>query len=149
MEWLKSVLPKVSEKMGQIIYNKSDLKELKQHFDTYFLQLFCNLPNIQDKRLDFALNKILHSQGNLIVKDLDVGLSTRQLRRLFEFYLGDSPKAFSKVVRFQNILKSVHLHDALSEKSFFYDFGYYDQSHFIKDFKTFYGLRPKTALKGN
>lgn len=148
IEELSSVLPKLSKQIGQIIYNNPDLKVLKKSLDCYFLKLFCNLSNNRDKRLYSAVNIILNSHGNLATERyLDVGLSTRQLRRLFEFYIGDSPKVFSKVVRFQNLLNIKPSNGILRKNKLFYDFGYYDQAHFIKDFKAYYGLSPTVAFK--
>ena len=86
---------------------------------------------------------ILKSKGSIIIeKDLNDGISSRHLQRLFNFYIGDTAKSFCRIVRFQNLLKidpSVKL--IKSEKSY-YDFGYYDQTHFIKEFKLFYGKTP-------
>jgi hypothetical protein len=148
VEELRLVLPKISQQIGHIIYNNSILKELKDSFDSYFLKLFSKLSNNHDKRLQSAVNVILNSQGNLAIeKDLDVGLSTRQLRRLFEFYLGDTPKVFSKVVRFQSLLNAKPSLETLRKNKLFFNYGYYDQAHFIKDFKTFYGLSPTIAFK--
>jgi AraC-like DNA-binding protein len=148
VEELRTVLPKVSEQIGHIVYNNPVLKVLKESLDCYFLKLFCNLSNNHDKRLHSAVNIILNSHGNLATeRDLDVGLSPRQLRRLFEFYLGAGPKVFSKVVRFQSLLNVNPSNGILRKNKLFYDFGYYDQAHFIKDFKAFYGLSPTIAFK--
>jgi hypothetical protein len=147
VEPLECVLPKVSVHIGNIVHESPLLKELKESFDCYFLKLFSNLSGNTDKRLCSALVAILTSKGNLAVeKDLNVGLSSRQLRRLFEFYLGDTPKAFSKVVRFQSMLRAKPTLETMRKNKIFYDFGYFDQAHFIKDFKTFYGLPPTAAL---
>jgi hypothetical protein len=147
VELLELVLPKVSGHIEYIVKKSHLLIELKESFDSYFLKLFSNLSNNTDKRLFAALVTIFSSNGNLAVeKDLNVGLSSRQLRRLFEFYLGDTPKAFSKVVRFQSMLRAKPSLETLRKNKMFYDFGYFDQAHFIKDFKTFYGLPPTAAL---
>ena len=81
-----------------------------------------------------------------VERDLNTGISARQLRRLFEFYIGDTAKTFSKVVRFQNILKSKPSSQSLRQNKLFFDSGYYDQSHFIKEFKNFYGVTPSKAF---
>ena len=93
-----------------------------------------------DKRFFSALLQILQSKGSLHISELDTGISTRQLRRLFDYYIGDSPKTFSNIVRFQHILsaKAYHNHSFLDT--------YYDQAHFIKSFKTFYGDTPSKVL---
>jgi transcriptional regulator GlxA family with amidase domain len=81
-----------------------------------------------------------------VEKELDTGLSARQLRRLFDFYIGDTAKTFAKVVRFQNILNAKPSTQSLRQNKLFFDAGYYDQAHFIKEFKNFYGVTPSKAF---
>lgn len=81
-----------------------------------------------------------------IENDLNTGISSRQLRRLFDFYIGDTAKTFSKVVRFQNILRANPSSQSLRQNKLFFDVGYYDQAHFIKEFKNFYGVTPSKAF---
>ena len=100
-----------------------------------------------DNRFSKALEIILKLQGNVhILSDLDTGISPRHLRRLFEFYIGDTAKTFSQVVRFQSVLRTSVSASAFQKSKLFYDMGYCDQSHFIKEFKTFYGEMPKRKL---
>jgi methylphosphotriester-DNA--protein-cysteine methyltransferase len=116
-------------------------------FDDYFTALISKATFDDDPRFYKALAVILKNSGVLnIEKDLDTGISARQLRRLFEFYIGDSAKTFSKVVRFQNILRAKPSQQSLRENKLFYDNGYFDQAHFIKDFKNFYGVTPGKAF---
>ena len=77
---------------------------------------------------------------------MNTGVSQRQLRRLFEFYIGDTAKTFAKVVRFQNILRAKPSSQSLRQNKLFFDVGYYDQAHFIKEFKNFYGVTPSKAF---
>ncbi|MEM6844922.1 MAG: helix-turn-helix domain-containing protein [Bacteroidota bacterium] len=79
--------------------------------------------------------------------DLETGLSPRQLRRYFEFYVGDTAKTFSQVVRFQRIFNGSSSIQDLKQHKIYFDLGYYDQAHFIKEFKNFYGATPSKALK--
>ena len=100
-----------------------------------------------DTRLYNAIEIILNNYGVIdIEKDLDTGISPRQLRRLFEYYIGDTAKTFSQVVRFQNILKAKPSSQSLRQNKMFYENGYYDQAHFIKEFKNFYGVTPSKAF---
>lgn len=100
-----------------------------------------------DFRLYRAIAAIVQHKGALqIEKDLHTGLSPRQLRRLFEFYVGDSAKKFSQIVRFQNLLLASPSAAMLKQEKVFFDLGYYDQAHFIKEFKRFYGTSPRRAL---
>ena len=101
-----------------------------------------------DARFYKALKMIFQKKGFLdIEKDLDTGLSPRQLRRIFNFYIGTTPKAFSNVVRFQNILNAEPSIRSLKEDKLYFDLGFFDQAHFIKTFKTFYGLTPSEAFQ--
>jgi AraC-like DNA-binding protein len=69
------------------------------------------------------------------------GITARYLQKLFLQYTGLTPKLFSKINRFQNSLILVTKNEA-SLTDIAYDCGYFDQSHFIRDFKSFTGLTP-------
>jgi len=91
---------------------------------------FSKNPNIHyDRRFLDSLNLIFQRHGYLDTeKDLNTGISPRQLRRIFNFYIGTTAKSFCNVV-------------------LYFDVGFFDQAHFIKNFKTFYGVTPSEALR--
>lgn len=145
---LKEVESSLHQHLTNEIEDKYDLKDVTLSLDSFFLKQLARIEPGFDARVFNALHTILQSQGTLnLTKDLDVGLSPRQLRRLFDFYVGESPKTFSKIVRFQNILMSKPSLQSLKQNKLFYDLGYFDQAHFIKDFKYMYGLTPTIALQ--
>ncbi len=147
-ENLDTIIPKTSKFIETHIQNQLTKEEIKSKFDNYFSDLISKIDFDMDIRLYKAMNIILSNYGVLdIEKDLDIGLSPRQLRRIFRYYIGDTAKTFSKVVQFQNILKAKPSSQSLKQNKLFYDIGYYDQSHFIKDFKNFYGVTPTKAFK--
>lgn len=145
-------LNKISLETSNFIVNEFNetlnIEKIKELLDNYF-----NLKKFQtefktDNRLYNAIEIILKNFGVVnIEKDLDTGISQRQLLRLFKYYVGDTAKTFSKVVQFQNILRSKPSNQSLKANKLFYDIGYYDQAHFIKDFKNFYGVTPTKAFK--
>ncbi|RDK83532.1 helix-turn-helix domain-containing protein [Marinirhabdus gelatinilytica] len=105
----------------------------------------------QDLKYDYrflnSLYLIFQKKGYLVTeKDLDQGLSPRQLRRIFNFYIGTTAKSFCNVVRFQHILHAKPSKQSLKENKLYYDVGFFDQAHFIKNFKTFYGVTPSEAF---
>ena len=101
-----------------------------------------------DQRFHNALNIILRKKGFLDTeKELKTGLSPRQLRRIFNFYIGTTAKTFSNVVRFQYILNAKPSKQSLKENKLYFDVGFFDQAHFIKNFKTFYGVTPTEAFR--
>ncbi|WP_031530138.1 AraC family transcriptional regulator [Dyadobacter crusticola] len=146
-EVLSAVLPEVAGFISNNFSGEMKISELQAAFDRYFLQIMSKTTFADDPRFYRALDLILRNSGVLNVeKDLDTGLSSRQLRRVFQFYIGDTAKTFSKVVRFQNILRAKPSQQSLRENKLFFDSGYYDQAHFIKEFKNFYGVTPGRAF---
>lgn len=142
-EKLSLILPETSRFLSKNFDIKQTLNTIKDKFDNYFINVLSKVEIDVDSRFYEALNIIYKNYGMInIEKDLNTGISPRQLRRLFEYYIGDSTKTFSKVVRFQNILKAKPSTQSLRENKLFYDTGYFDQAHFIKDFKNFYGVTP-------
>ena len=88
--------------------------------------------------------EIISQKGNISVAELTrlSGLSTRQLDRKFTALVGIPPKLFSRIVRFQSTLA---LNVACTPKNLTrlaLDAGYYDQAHFIHEFKHFAGFSP-------
>lgn len=144
---LESLLPHMAAFIRERIAPSATLPDIKSVLDHYFLLMLKDVRFNDDPRLYEALSRILETCGVLDVeKDLDTGISARQLRRLFRFYVGDSPKIFSKVVRFQHILRAKPSSQSLRQNKLFFDAGYYDQAHFIKEFRNFYGVTPSKAF---
>ena len=104
-------------------------------------------PAVNDSRFSEALSEILRCKGTLsIERDLDTGLSPRQLRRVFKQHVGCTPKTFAQIIRFQYILSRKPTREDLRKEKWYFDLGYYDQAHFVKEFKRFYGLSPTQAF---
>lgn len=76
------------------------------------------------------------------------GFTARYLQKLFLQYTGLTPKLYHKINRFQKSLRLVSKKD-LSLTSIAYECGYFDQSHFIRDFKSFTGLLPSAHITEN
>jgi hypothetical protein len=70
----------------------------------------------------------------------------RQLERKFVRQIGISPKQLGKVIRLQTVLKMLLNNQSESLTAIAYESDYYDQAHFIKDFKDFTGITPKDFL---
>ncbi len=98
----------------------------------------------EDLIFEYCIEKITASNGRITIKELEkkTGYSSRWLNMKFNDKLGVSPKNLSSIVRFKQYYEALI---SGNERSFFkndfYEY-YYDQSHFIKDFKRFTGLPP-------
>lgn len=144
---LDEVLPDFNELIVQSLKAAMDLEQATVVFDELFReQSKIQVPPEIDNRFLNAMDAILESGGRIPLNQLDVGVSERQLRRLFEFYFGESPKTFARIIRFQSILGAKPSVESLKNNKIFYDEGYYDQAHFIKEFKAFYGVTPNKAF---
>lgn len=147
-EALKDVRAIVATQLGNIIEGQSSLGKITLILDQYFLKKVEVKRRAMDTRLYNAIMTILKGHGALnLQSEIDTGLSPRQLRRLFEFYVGTSPKVFSKVVRFQYFFQLLSSSKGNAYNKVFLEAGYYDQPHFNRDFKTFFGLTPTEALR--
>ncbi len=106
------------------------------------------IPERLDERIQFAVSLIKYRRG-LSMDDWsrEVCLSTRGFRKLFRQQVGVSPAYYKKIIRFNQA--SQHLVDGPSTSltHVALDHGYYDQAHFIKDFKAFAGITPSRFMQ--
>jgi transcriptional regulator GlxA family with amidase domain len=70
------------------------------------------------------------------------GLSARTVDRLFRRHLGIGPKVYVQIVRFQRCLARLKSVPTVSLSQIATDGGYYDQSHFVRDYRRFAGTTP-------
>ncbi len=69
-------------------------------------------------------------------------MNERQLERKFQALVGVSPKFLCRILRLQKVFKTVELNPAVNWSFIASECGYYDQAHFIHDFKDFSGQNP-------
>ncbi|MBL7728348.1 MAG: AraC family transcriptional regulator, partial [Dinghuibacter sp.] len=95
------------------------------------------------------IKQLIHSGGNEPVKELAARyfLSERQFERRFTAASGFTPKLFARITRFQQAMQR-YGNRALRLTDIAYECGYFDQSHFIHDFKQFSGYTPAVFFKG-
>lgn len=107
----------------------------------YFEQLLISNPGF-DKSVEYCLWQVNLYKGQLTANQLadKTGLSQRQLSRRFGKMVGISPKEYLRVSRFIHSLDGIKKSTALTEVG--YEHGYYDQAHFIHDYKEFAGMTP-------
>lgn len=101
-----------------------------------------------DKLVLAALTLIHKSRGNIRVKELteQLFISQSPLEKRFRQAVGTSPKKFASIVRFKNVVQQFNSANSLTALG--YGTGFYDQAHFIKEFKTFTGETPEKFFSG-
>lgn len=75
------------------------------------------------------------------------GVHPRKLERLFNKYVGVAPKQFRRLSRFQSMVNRLLGTSRENLTTLAHEFEFYDQTHFIKDFKAFAGSSPSKFLK--
>jgi AraC-like DNA-binding protein len=134
---------------AQLLDTKDQYKRIE------LMELFLLKRLIGSEKRSFTIDKVAHiltsikknpaesNLGNIAVKH---GITPRYLHKLIYQHTGLSPTSFHKINRFQYSLKLI----TKNEQPFTaiaYDSGYFDQSHFIRDFKSFTGVTPSSYLQ--
>ncbi|MBC8110428.1 MAG: AraC family transcriptional regulator [Verrucomicrobia bacterium] len=113
------------------------------YVEDFLSQYFCMgacLTTIQ-----YATQLIRQSIGMKPVEQIaeQVGVSRRAIEKQFMEKVGLSPKYYSRMVRFSAVQRFLMNHPQSSWLDLTHQFGYYDQSHLIKDFYDFTGSSPQ------
>lgn len=97
----------------------------------------------EPKYLSESLKKIRSQAGEISISTLaaDLGISQSKLEKDYKLFLGLSPKDYASLVRFRNALRLKDESSNLTDLA--YLSGYYDQAHFIREFKKRTGKSPK------
>jgi AraC-like DNA-binding protein len=114
-----------------------------------FLLSKLNEKTTLDTLVKTTIDTLLSTNGsssiNAILKE-DLS-KRRQLERMFLKQIGISPKQLGKVIRLQAALKMLLSQQNETLTQIAYEREYYDQAHFIKDFKEFTGTNPGDFLE--
>jgi len=100
-------------------------------------------------RVEHAIKIIENYKGQVKAHSLanEVCLGIKQFERVFFQNVGLKPKKYASIVRFQNIIQHQKKHNNINLYQLAFDNGYYDQAHFIHDFKNLTGLSPGAFFK--
>ncbi|HMR88657.1 MAG TPA: helix-turn-helix domain-containing protein [Saprospiraceae bacterium] len=136
------------------IFNKSsivDVEEKLANVDTDIQRiniveqfLISQLKDIEtDKLIVEAVKLIYQSNGTIRIKDLNEKLFISQspFEKRFRKVVGTTAKKFASIVRFNAVLDNLNEPKTLTEIC--YENNFFDQAHFIKDFKQFSGDTPQ------
>lgn len=138
------------QEIGQNILNANSTSERINLIETFLLNRLTNKENIV-QIVQSTVETILTANGQLTVDELSKQGNTnrRQLVRKFSTAIGLSPKQLSKTIRLQTALKILLTKKVTILTHLAYETEFYDQAHFIKDFKEFTGLTPKEFYGDN
>lgn len=102
-----------------------------------------------DEIVETAVSIINRAQGQIPVNFLGetLNISTRQLERRFQASVGLSPKMLCRIARMQAAISALRHQPGAVWLDIAHQNGFYDQSHFIREFKALSGLTPNVYLR--
>ena len=91
-----------------------------------------------------AVQRLAASAGNDRIEAIcaSLGVSRKHLRELFESHVGLGPKAYARMFRFRRVVDLVQSGGVVDWSQAAMSCGYYDQSHFNREFREFAGMTP-------
>ena len=144
---LEEVIGKSARIIQEIIANTEVVEEKIQLIQSYLIKLLSK--SEPDLILDYCIREIENSNGLVTVIALakKTGYSSRWLYEKFMEKVGLSPKSLSSVIRFMQFYEQWAKNPGANFfKNDMYNY-FYDQAHFIKEFKRFTGLSPLKFTK--
>jgi AraC-like DNA-binding protein len=104
-------------------------------------------PLARHPAVEFALNEFDSGRAQTVAHVTEqLGLSPRRFIQVFNEQVGLTPKLYCRIRRFQHVLRLVHPRQHIDWLDVALSCGYYDQAHFIRDFRAFSGLNPTAYL---
>ncbi len=131
------------------------LRHSKNESDLIFLLETYLIEKIKNYKMDSITNilarTIINDPSLPNYKNVlhSLGISRRRIEQRFISSIGLPMGCFARKIRFQNAVSLIQANPRKSLSYIGLEAGYYDQSHFIREFKTFSGLSPNGFKKEN
>ncbi len=135
------------KQLEQNIIEAASTKDRIDLVEKFLLEKLANQLVI-DTIVTSTIDALSQSKGTGSIKSIlkDDLSKRRNLERKFARQVGISPKQLGRIIRLQAALKMMLKNQGESLTKIAYESEYYDQAHFIKDFKDFTGTNPKEYL---
>jgi AraC-like DNA-binding protein len=131
--------------VGEYLHN-NDIQGLIKSVDDYLIKVV-KKPNNELKYqvAHYAVRTILACNGAVELSKIakNAHVSNRYLQKIFLEKVGFSPRYFTRILRFHHALNDLSTaHSKPHLTTIGYQTGYFDQAHFIREFKEFTGFSP-------
>lgn len=103
----------------------------------------------QEAYVEHTLSQLYQSTGSCRLANLEqqLGITGRQLERIFRAKVGLSPKEVGRFIRLNAAFTRLNKNPDQSLSNLAYELGYFDPAHFSKDFTRLTGLSPSRLKK--
>lgn len=144
---LEDILGLEGKQLAQRILEANSTAERVQYIESFLLQKLW-LSKLHITKAEEAARLIDNRNGIVTVQEImdEIGSSRRPLERKFVEKVGVSPKFYARIRRFAHISYCL-MYKKANWQDLAYDAGYYDHSHFIKDFQFFNRNSPTAYLQ--
>jgi AraC-like DNA-binding protein len=97
----------------------------------------------------FAIGEMTERPDRMSIARMNqkIGYSQKHFTEMFRRSVGVTPKSYLKIMRFQKAVRTIDAADSVDWGLIAQDCGFYDQAHFIHDFKHFSGFTPEQYSK--
>ena len=131
------------------LLNTTDNFKKKEILDHFFTKIISTPKLSILSPISVIQQTILQNQGNTKVNSLykTFGKSQRSLERDFLEQVGVGIKYYCRILRFNNAYATKRKNPEKTWNEILYSCGYYDQSHYIKEFKGFVGISPEVYFQ--
>lgn len=120
-----------------------DLDAQARALDAFFLRALDRAPDLVAFTRAIATAEGTHGGATVEAMAKSAAVSSRHLERLFARHLGVAPKTLARVLRFQRALGALMRDPEGTLADVAVNAGYFDQAHFIKDFRRMTGGVPR------
>jgi AraC-like DNA-binding protein len=116
--------------------------------EDFLLKHFANRL-VSNPAVEFALREIIRTPDQISLARLNqnIGYSQKHFIDLFRRQVGIAPKSYLKIIRFQKAIGEIEQRKQVNWTTIAQDCGFYDQAHFINDFKFFSGFTPEEYVR--
>ena len=127
-------------------HDSTSFNELDNIVQSFFLRKLSQVK--EPLPIDYALHHLLTNYNTNLDKIADLScMSIRNFERKSKERLGMPAKMYARIARFNKAYNLLSSRPIISLTNLTYELGYYDQTHFIKDFKEFAKLTPTVVHK--
>jgi AraC-like DNA-binding protein len=142
------VLGKAAAKLGDAVRSAADFRSRVRAAEQWIAATLSGRGD--DEPIGHASRLLIATQGQMRIDEVvrRSGLSARQFQRRFAEQVGLTPKSYARLIRFDRALAMRHDASARPWADILHELGYFDQAHFIREFRALAGIAP-TGFAGD
>lgn len=140
---------KSAAQLEQRLYDAPHVSEKVQIIERFLLRQLALNKKDRHAWLDEATRRMYYRHSSVTQQELVAlsGFGERYFQKTFKNHFGIAPRHFQRIIRLEQLTRHLLLNQQRDYLDTALEYGYYDQSHFIKDFRFFIGDTPSRFLQ--